>query len=99
VNGHPLLPLWKPYRRKRVKFALAVLRRLPDSSSPKGWTRYQVGEVVDIAACDKVHRFDRELQRLADTPHVNRCSDLRAPTSSHDDFADAIFGKNGSAKD
>jgi len=98
IHGHPDLPHWKPHRRKRVKFALVVYRRLTDPSSRTGKTICKVGSLDDIASCDEIQRVDRELRRLADTPPVGRCSDRRTPTRSHDDPADACFGKNGSAK-
>lgn len=80
-EGHPQFPRWKANQRRRVLVVLTILRRVPDPSFTKGWTRDMVGQITDCgASCREVEQTDKALRRLAETPHVNRCSDLRTPT-------------------
>jgi hypothetical protein len=63
LNGHSELPGWKPNRRRRVRFAIAVYRTLPDMQG--GTVRYRIGTLDDIAPCDAVQAMDEELQALS----------------------------------
>ncbi len=57
LNGHPELPKWKPKRRSRVRFAVAIYRETADGGVDR------VGQPVYVATCEEIHRTDREIRR------------------------------------
>ena len=61
--GLPFPSVWKPNRRRRVRFAVAVYRTIPDMQGAT--VRYRIGTLDDIAPCAEVHVFDDALRDLA----------------------------------
>lgn len=66
-NGHPLAPHWKPNRRKRVKFGVALYRTVAFPGSQEV-QHYPVAKVGNVAHCDVIHATDADLRRLSAPP-------------------------------